>query len=166
MEGVCQYVRSTLWSGGNNVNYVIIIALVDKITLNPLHAKINLTLAIPQILYMLISLHLQVQKESKPQILTGVKFSEKTHIFSLLTHLLPKIGVKNGQIPPDSLTHPYQMEDEPHTENIQIFLHPPHLYSPANNFFYVNKILNGYPCHALCYCMVSLPLHNAKSPFV
>ena len=30
--------------------------------------------------------------------------------------------------------------------------------------------LNGSPvtrpCRALCYCMVSLPLHNAKSPFV
>ncbi len=38
--------------------------------------------------------------------LTTVKFPEKTHIFPLLTHLEPTMRISDGQIPPDSMTHP------------------------------------------------------------
>ncbi len=35
------------------------------------------------------------------------------------------------------------MEDEPHTENNQIYPHPLQPYSPANNFFHAQQIPNG-----------------------
>ena len=41
------------------------------------------------------------------RIKTTVKFSEETHIFQILTLLQLKMRVKYGQIPPDSLTHPW-----------------------------------------------------------
>ena len=31
---------------------------------------------------------------------------------------------------------------------------------------YDTLVVHNTPCRALCYCTVSLPLHNAKSPFV
>ncbi len=40
------------------------------------------------------------------QVLIAVRFSEKTNIFLLLTPLLPKIRLTDGQIPPDFLTCP------------------------------------------------------------
>ena len=33
--------------------------------------------------------------------------SENTHIFPLLTHLEPRIRIREGRIPPDFMTHPY-----------------------------------------------------------
>ena len=80
--------------------------MVGKSNVNPLHAIVYQTLAIQQMLYLLGSLLLQVQKEPKLQILTAVKFSEKTNIFPKLTPLLPKIRLIDGQIPPDFLTYP------------------------------------------------------------
>ena len=53
------------------------------------------------------SLHLQVLKESKLQILHTVRALGKTYILSLLTHLQPEISLKNGQIPSDSMTRPW-----------------------------------------------------------
>ncbi len=35
-------------------------------------------------------------------------YEEDTHIFPLLTHLEPTIRVGDGQIPPDTVTHPWQ----------------------------------------------------------
>ncbi len=37
----------------------------------------------------------------------------------------------------------YQLEDEAHTENNQIHLHPLKPYSPANNFYHAQQISNG-----------------------
>ena len=35
-----------------------------------------------------------------------------------------------------------QMEHEPYTENIRVYLHLLQSYSPANNFFHAKEILN------------------------
>ena len=37
----------------------------------------------------------------------------------------------------------YQLEDEPHIENNQIYLHPLQPHSPANNFLRAQQIFNG-----------------------
>ena len=39
----------------------------------------------------------------------------------------------------------YQKEDEPHTENSQIYLHPLQSYGLANNTVSVGKNLLGFP---------------------
>ena len=86
--------------------YAMIIAIVGLRTFNPPIAKVCLTLAVSATLYLLGSLQLQVQKVGKLQVLNTVKSSENTHIFPLLTHLEPTIRVSDGQIPPDTVTHP------------------------------------------------------------
>ncbi len=39
-------------------------------------------------------------------VICPYRFMGKESILSLLTHLQPEMSMKNGQIPPDSLTHP------------------------------------------------------------
>ncbi len=46
--------------------------------------------------------------------LTAVKFSEKTNIFPLLTPLLTKIKLTDGQTPPDFLTCPLFIDNSLH----------------------------------------------------
>ena len=79
---------------------------VKKITVNPLTAKVLLTLAIPWMLNLLGSLQLQGQKGFRLQILCMVKFSEKTPTLPVLTHLRPEVDVCDGQISPDCVTGP------------------------------------------------------------
>ena len=43
----------------------------------------------------------------------------------------------------------YQMQDELHTENNQIYLHPLQSYSPVNNISYAKDILNQEPPHGV-----------------
>ncbi len=42
----------------------------------------------------------------------------------------------------------YQLEDELHIENNQIYLHPFQPHSPANNFFQAQQIFNGQSTHS------------------
>ncbi len=42
-----------------------------------------------------------------------------------------------------------QLEDEPHTENNQIYIHPLQPYSPMNNFFHAQQISNGHAFSSL-----------------
>ncbi len=41
-------------------------------------------------------------------IFTHCFMSKETYILSVLTHLQPEMSMKNGQIPPDSMTCPYR----------------------------------------------------------
>ncbi len=47
-----------------------------------------------------------IHMESKLEVLIALKLSEKTNILPLLTPLLPKIRLTDGQIPLDFLTCP------------------------------------------------------------
>ena len=79
---------------------------LKKITVNPLTAKVLVTLAIPGMLNLLSLLQLQGQKGFRLQILCMVKFSKKTPALPVLTHLGPKVEVSDGQIHPDCVTDP------------------------------------------------------------
>ena len=81
-------------------SYANMIAVFGETTVNPLHANVSITLAISWMLYLLGSLHLQVQKESILQLLTAVKILETTHIFLLLIPLQPEMKLKMGRYPP------------------------------------------------------------------
>ena len=82
------------------------IAIVGKITINPVYAKVQLTLAVPEQAYMLGLLQLQAKKESKLQVFRTIDLSENSHSFPGLTHLLPEVRFSDGQISPESLTDP------------------------------------------------------------
>ena len=51
----------------------------------------------------------------------------------------------------------YQLEDEPHIENNQIYLHPLQPHSPANNFFHAQHIFNG-----LHFSYLNLSAHEKR----
>ena len=82
------------------------IALVGKIAVNSVYAKVQVTLARPGQLLMLGLLQLRAKKESKLQVFRIVEFSENTNIFPGLTHLEPEVRFTDGQIPPEILTGP------------------------------------------------------------
>ncbi len=88
------------------MNCVVMIEIVGKITINPVHAKVKVTLADAGQLYMERSLLLQAKKETTLQNFCTVGFLENTHIFPRLTHLQPEVRFSDGQIPPESLTGP------------------------------------------------------------
>ena len=64
---------------------------LKEITVNPLTAKVLVTLAILGMLNLLGSLQLQGQKGFRLQILCTVKFPKKTPTLPLLTHLGPNV---------------------------------------------------------------------------